>query len=101
MERPSNLEKIRSEVEALEDAELNFEGPRARPVPFFQPAEVKLNTAAVLREDALYKKRQQQEARALKAYEEELRDMSEFESWQTRMRAEDEEKRMEEIVLRY
>lgn len=63
-------------------------------------ASVKLNTAAVLREDALLKKKQEEEAALIKKYESELRDDSEFYEWQARMRERDERKRLEDVEQR-
>ena len=101
-ERPSNLPRIKAEVEAARDAECTFDPPAAKPVP--KPREgagvVKLNSAAILREDNLYRKKQQSEAQLLGAYEQELRDSSEFDAWQARMRTADEESRMKEVERR-
>jgi hypothetical protein len=33
VERPNNLEKVRKEVEAARDAECDFDGPKANPIP--------------------------------------------------------------------
>jgi hypothetical protein len=63
-------------------------------------ASVKLNTAAVLREDALLKKKQEEEAALIKKYESELRDDSEFYEWQAKMRERDERKRLEDVEQR-
>jgi len=100
LERPNNLDKIAAEVTMTRDAELTFAPAPAKPVPRAPVAEVKLNAAAILREDALYKRKQEQEARMLRAYEEELRDGSEFKAWQDRMRQQDEEERLREIEER-
>jgi len=84
------------------EAECHFEGVKANPIPRQRPGQgvVRLNSAAILREDNLYRKKQENEARLLGAYEQELRDSSEFDEWQARMRAADEEARLKEVDRR-
>ena len=76
----SNLEEIREKVELERQAELKFDGFRAKPVPTYPEtgANVKLNVASILREDALYKKKQEKEAQLIEAYEADPRDSTEF-----------------------
>lgn len=47
-----------------------------------------MTAAAILREDTLYKKKQEQEAALIQSYEANLRDASEFYEWQAKMEAE-------------
>lgn len=98
----SNLESVRLEVEAARNAQLQFEF-KAKPAPdvtkLKQP-EVKLNTAAILREDALYKKKQAKDAQLIRAYETELRDPMDFYRWQSDMMAQDQHERKAEVETR-
>jgi len=102
LERPNNLEKVREEVEQARAAECNFEGEKAHPVPRQLPGQgmVRLNEAAILREDNLYRKKQESEAAQLGAYERELRDSAEFDAWQQKMKEQDEEARVRNIERR-
>ncbi|EFC42143.1 predicted protein [Naegleria gruberi] len=61
------------------------------------PANVKLNAAAILREEAIVRKKQGKEAELLKKYETELRDDSEFVNWKESMKLMDEKKQLEDI----
>ncbi|KAJ0401952.1 hypothetical protein P43SY_001999 [Pythium insidiosum] len=97
----SNLEAVRQEVEAERNAQLRFDF-KAKPAPEFssQGKEIKLNTAAILREDALFKKKQAKEAKLLHAYEAELRDPMDFYRWQSTMLQQDHEKWKAEVEQR-
>eukprot|EP00742_Colponemidia_sp_Colp-10_P003273 GILJ01003483.1.p1 GENE.GILJ01003483.1~~GILJ01003483.1.p1 ORF type:complete len:810 (+),score=205.76 GILJ01003483.1:57-2432(+) len=100
--RPSKFAEVKAQVEKERQDQLKFDMKHTNPVPNFAatPAEVKLNVAAILREDAVYKKKQEQEAQIIKAYEEELRDTTEYERWQNDMRRADEEAKRELIEKR-
>lgn len=98
----SNLESVRQEVEAARSAQLQFDF-KAKPAPDatkHAPHEVKLNTAAILREDALYKKKQAKDAQLIRAYEAELRDPMDFYRWQTEMQQQDHERWKAEVEKR-
>jgi protein associated with RNAse G/E len=60
-------------------------------------APVKLNSAAVMREGFLLKKKEEEELKVLKDYEVNLRDEKEFERWRREMEQKDEVERLEHI----
>lgn len=82
--------------------------PQVNPFPSYlkedkdrDPLEVLAgNKATILRADALYRKKQIQEMKILKAYEAEKRDAFEFHTWQHEMRERDEMERQQEIERR-
>ncbi|KAF1323747.1 hypothetical protein FI667_g10332, partial [Globisporangium splendens] len=85
----SNLESIRQEVKVARNAQLQFDF-KAKPAPdfaYFDASggmhEVKLNTAAILREDV----------QLIHAFETELRDPIDFYRWQSGMLQQDLENR--------
>ena len=108
-ERPTNVEKVRAEVEAerLEAERVSLEKSRGGlPVPpgvplpmpeYPKKVEVKMTAAATLREDATYEKRRREEARRIADFEMNLRDGAEFENWQARMRDEDKARELRRI----
>ena len=97
--RPNNLEAVRKEVELRRAAELEPWGT-AKPAPPRPTAAVRLNATAVLREDFLYKRRMEEEAALLRAYEADLRDGAEFDEWRRNALAHDEEARKTMVVER-
>ncbi|OWZ14989.1 hypothetical protein PHMEG_00011446 [Phytophthora megakarya] len=101
--RGSNLEAVREEVEREREAALQFDFKAKsvpRPSTSASTKEVRLTAAAILREDALYKRKQEQEAALIRAYESELRDPLEFYRWQANMQQQDEENWRREVEKR-
>ncbi|GMF40086.1 unnamed protein product [Phytophthora fragariaefolia] len=105
--RGSNLGAIREEVERERESALQFDF-KAKPVPHASTSaataasttEVKLTTAAILREDALHKRKKDREAALIRAYEAELRDPLEFYRWQASMQQQDEANWRREVDTR-
>lgn len=80
--RPTNYETVKKEVELNLQKQLQFNKKFAKPMPQdLEAAEVKLNAAAILREEMLIKKKQEIERERVKNLEVNLRDSGEFEEW--------------------
>ena len=95
-QRPKSNEKILALKEAQE-MELKKNIPKANPMPTYSAVEpIRLNAAAILREDALYKKKMMKEAKILQAYESELHDSSNFYKWKEEAMLADEAERLQE-----
>jgi hypothetical protein len=96
------IEDVRREIEEKFESELRFDSSYVNVPPDFSkiPAKVKLNTAAILREDSLFKKQQEKDYNLLKNYEEELRDCTEYYSWQGAMKERDEEVKVKGVLMR-
>lgn len=63
-------------------------------------SRIKLNASAILREDYLFRKQQEKDAKILKDYESELRDPVEFYAWQNEMKVADEREKLHYVELR-
>lgn len=98
--RGSNLDALRDQVERERQAALQVEF-KAKPVPrTSRTIEVKLTTAAILREDALYQRKKDREVALMRAYESGLRDSFDFYRWQATMQQQDEAKWQQEVETR-
>eukprot|EP00941_MAST-03F_sp_MAST-3F-sp1_P005564 g5564.t1 len=87
----TDINELRRKINAERDKHLQNKF-KANPPPVFKPVAipVRLNTAAILREDSVYRSKQEKEAALIHAYESELRDSTEFYKWQTKARLQDE-----------
>jgi hypothetical protein len=74
--------------------------PRQLPNYSDKSGQVRLNAAAILREEARLKKQEQIERKRVEALVVDMRDGSEFERWQAEMKAKDEVESMEHFQLR-
>jgi len=96
------LEDLRREKEAEEAKLLAFDSSFVNEPPDFSQikGKVRLNAAAILREDALYKKQQAKDVELIKSYEEELRDPSEYFAWQKEMKERDDVMKLRQVAMR-
>jgi len=87
----TEIEELTKRVEEQRMKECTFQPTAAkRYVPPTEDASVRQNAGAVLREDALLKKKQAAECAVLKRYEEDLHDASGFHEWQHKMKLKDQ-----------
>eukprot|EP00614_Pseudopedinella_elastica_P003765 CAMPEP_0172604728 /NCGR_PEP_ID=MMETSP1068-20121228/24984_1 /TAXON_ID=35684 /ORGANISM="Pseudopedinella elastica, Strain CCMP716" /LENGTH=704 /DNA_ID=CAMNT_0013406897 /DNA_START=1 /DNA_END=2115 /DNA_ORIENTATION=+ len=99
-ETRNTLRDARREAELKLASNLQFEAKPGPSKPVDRTAkkpEFRMNAAAYLREDSLYKKKQAEEAKIIEAYESELRDSTEYYQWQTEMREKDLQGRREQV----
>merc|ERR1719204_2293540 len=79
--RPSNAQAVRDAVEQEIVASMQ-PAPAPKPVKRVEHCPVRMTTAAILREDALFQREQQKQAEQLRAFESGLRDSADFDAWQ-------------------
>lgn len=85
--RPVNLPKIKEEVEKKRAAEMRKVPDISKAKIKEDPnAEVKLNVAAILKEEAIIKAKQKQAEEKMKNFEMNMRDSAEFEEWKSKQR---------------
>ena len=101
-ERPMYKEKIKKEVEEEELKLLQFNKKyHEAPLNFKEiEAEVKLNAAAIMREEHLIQKKLVEEEKKLKSYEVDLHNSGEFDRWQKEMKEKDRIEKMQEMQKR-
>lgn len=87
----NELEELTKKVDAERMVECTFKpAPAKKYVPPTEEAVVRQNVASVLREDALLRKKQANEAALLKRYEADLHDASTFNQWQQEQKQKDD-----------
>lgn len=96
------LDDLRREKEIAEAKELDIDASFVHEAPDFNQVKgkVRLNAAAILREDALYKKQQAKDVALIQSYEQELRDPSEYYAWQKEMKDRDEVVKLNQVAMR-
>ncbi len=100
--RPTNLEKIKEEVENKIKSTLQFDNKYMNPIKDFSKcdADVRYNEAAIIREEYLIDKKNKEEEAALNKILVEKKDSKEFERWQSEMKIKDDIIKMQEIEKR-
>ena len=100
--RPTNLEKVREEVENKIKSTLQFDNKYVLPLKDFSKcdADVKYNEAAIIREEYLIDKKNKEEEAALNKILIEKKDSKEFDRWQNEMKIKDDIIKMQEIEKR-
>ncbi|MDR3582278.1 MAG: hypothetical protein P4L67_03315 [Candidatus Pacebacteria bacterium] len=101
-ERPMYKEKIKKDVEGERQKLLQFDKKYHEPPLDYKEveAEVKLNAAAILREEFLLQKKNAEEEKRLKSYEVDLHNSGEFDRWQREMKEKDKIERMQDMQKR-
>ena len=94
-----DINKVKERIIEEEKKALKFDMKYANKMPDFENIEapVKINTAAIMREGHLLKKRTEVEHQILKDYEINMRDASEFNRWFKEMNEKDEIERLEHM----
>ena len=100
--RPTNIEKVRDEVENKIKSTLQFDNKYTIPLKDFSKydADVKYNEAAIIREEYLIDKKNKEEEAALNKILIEKKDSKEFDRWQNEMKIKDDILKMQEIEKR-
>ena len=100
--RPTNLEKVREEVENKIKSTLQFDNKYVQSLKDFSKcdADVKYNEAAIIREEYLIDKKNKEEEAALKKILFEKKDSKEIDRWQNEMKIKDDRIKMQEIEKR-
>ncbi|XP_048746948.2 cilia- and flagella-associated protein 99-like isoform X2 [Ostrea edulis] len=101
-EKSQKTKEILTNIVSEEDAKLEFERHRANPPPSFLSREIpiKMNTATILREGNLYRKKEAEEIKKWENLEAGAKDASDFLKWQSEMKQRDLKEELAEIERR-
>lgn len=101
-EKSEKTKKRVEEIKANEESKLQFNKSKARKAPSVTADHIpiKLNAATILREGALYQKREDEQIKQLESLEAGAKDAAEFLEWQQSMRQQDLEAELAEIERR-
>ena len=94
--RPTNIDKLIEEKEKQE-RQIKEHKTVVRPPPQVDPSqqEIKLNAAAILKDEAIMKRLQNKEDEYLKGIELNMRDSQEFERWRKEQEAKEQAEQLE------
>ena len=79
--RPTNIHQVRETVEQQIQESMAPISMKQKVPNFNRNCPVRMNTASILREDALFQREQHEQAQLLREYEFGLRDSTEFDEW--------------------
>nr|XP_061824878.1 cilia- and flagella-associated protein 99-like [Nerophis lumbriciformis] len=97
-QKSDNLEKVMSRMKEELDSKLKFNsGHRCQPSPVKKKWPVKLNSATILRQRALYDRKVEEELQRLETLAEGAHEPSSFNQWQKEMREKDQQERLAKI----
>ena len=98
-ETKDTITQLRQEVEEERMAPCRVT-LKAKPATVFEStAQIKFTASSILREDYMYKQKQKKEAEALKKYETELRDSTDYYRWKAEGEKIEEEKKLERVEM--
>ncbi|OMJ75821.1 hypothetical protein SteCoe_24959 [Stentor coeruleus] len=101
-EKAEEKKTFRKKVILPSDKDETLVKVKPRPLPNYEEktAQIRLNAAAILREEARLKKQEEEEKKRIANFMIDMRDDREFESWQKAMRAKDEIDKIEKLQAR-
>ncbi|XP_033632597.1 cilia- and flagella-associated protein 99-like [Asterias rubens] len=101
-EKSDKTQRRRNEILAMEDGKLQFNKKKTKDIPLAitENIPIKLNAATILREGALYQKREEEEMKKLELLEAGAKDASQFLEWQRGMKQKDMDEQLADIERR-